>query len=150
MKKIVFFAAIMTISLGVFAQAAPTTWTITQNRVVDGSRNLIITADIHHDWYIYGMNMAEGGPLSLEFSIEDAETTVNSARFTEITPGAVMYDEIFEINVSSYTTQAQFKCNYVPKTGVQTLTLVIDGQACNKINGTCIQIIESIPITISE
>jgi hypothetical protein len=150
MKKIVFLAALMTISMGIFAQESPVTWTISQNRVEDGSRNITISAVINENWYIYGMNMEEGGPLPLLISIENQENTVVWAKFKEITPAENVYDEIFSMNVSSYSHNAQFKCNYVPKADIMSLTILIDGQACNKVNGSCVQVLQSIPVTISE
>jgi len=150
MKRILFVAVIITMWFGVQAQTNPISWSTSQSRVADGSYNVIISAEIHPDWYIYGMNIGEGGPLPLLISIEDSENSVYSSTITEITPALSVYDEIFEMDVTSYKNHAEIKCNYVPKTGVTTLTLIIDGQACNKVNGTCVQIFESIPFTISE
>jgi hypothetical protein len=150
MKKIIFIVAILTFSLSVFSQESPVAWQVSQNRVVDGSRNIIITANINPNWYIYGMNMGEGGPLPLLLSFENQGSNVVWANFTEVTPATSMYDEVFSMNVTSYTLQAEFKCNYVPKADVTSLTLIIDGQACNKITGICAQVSQSIPILIQE
>ncbi len=150
MKQILLLSAILLLSLSIFSQESPVNWTINQERVADGSMNLIITAEIHHDWYIYGMNMSEGGPLPLLISFDNQQNVVDWAKFSEITPAETMYDEIFGMDVSSYQHHTEFKCNFVPKTGVATLNLVLDGQACNKVNGVCVQIQESIPFTISE
>ena len=150
MKRIVLLAAILTISFGVFSQTNPITWSISQSRVADGSYDVIISADIHHDWYIYGMNIGEGGPLPLVISLEDQENVVHSAHFSEITPAVTMYDEVFGMDVSTYKSHAEFKCNYNPKTAISSITLIIDGQACNKINGSCVQVFENIPFTISQ
>lgn len=136
-------------SFGIFAQTNPVTWSITQNRVEDGSYNVIISADIHPDWYIYGVDIGEGGPLPLIISIEDRENTVYSAHFSVLTPATTSYDEIFGMNVSSFKSHADFKYNYVPKSDILSLTIIIDGQACNKINGSCVQVFENIPFTIS-
>lgn len=150
MKHILFLTAMLTFSLSIFSQESPVNWTISQERVADGSFNITINADINSDWYIYGMNMSEGGPLPLLLSFENSESSVTWAKFSEITPAETMYDEIFNMDVSSYQHSAAFKCNFVPQTGITALTLIIDGQACNKVNGSCIQVLESIPVAISE
>ncbi|MDD3687653.1 MAG: protein-disulfide reductase DsbD family protein [Bacteroidales bacterium] len=150
MKIFSILTVAVLLSLTALAQEEPVNWSVTQSRSEDGSYNITITADIHPDWYIYGMNIGDGGPLPLLLSIENQETVVSSVTFSEITEPTVMYDEIFEMNVSSYMHQAQFKCNYVPKTDIMSVSIIIDGQACNKVNGSCIQVYQNITVNIQQ
>lgn len=150
MKIFIILTVAVLLSLTALSQEEHVNWSVTQSRSENGSYNLIITADIHPDWYIYGMNIGDGGPLPLILSIENQETVVSSATFSEITEPTVMYDEIFEMNVSSYMHQAKFKCNYVPKTDIMSVSLIIDGQACNKVNGSCIQVYQNITVNIQQ
>ena len=150
MKILTILTVAVLFCLTALAQDEPANWSITQSRSEDGSYNLIITADIHQEWYIYGMNISDGGPLPLLLSIENQETVISSAVFSEITTPTVMYDEVFEMNVSSYMHQARFKCNYVPKSAIMSVSLIIDGQACNKVNGTCIQVYQNITVNIQQ
>lgn len=148
MKQITLISALILLSLTAISQNTAATWNITQSRSEDGSHNLHITANIHPDWYIYGMNIEEGGPLPLHFSFENQNEVVSSAVFTEKTTATTAYDEVFEMNVSSYSNNPEFRCNYVPRPDKTSVTLIIDGQACNKINGSCIQVYQMISLTI--
>ena len=94
------------------------------------------------------MNMDEGGPLPLFISFEDAENKIITSEFTEISIANKMYDEVFGMDVNSYTKKVEIKCMFVPKRGTEKITLIIDGQACNKKDGSCIQVYETIPLEI--
>ena len=94
------------------------------------------------------MNISDGGPLPLYLSFEDAENIVSAAEFTEISKPKEMYDEVFEMKTSSYSGKVEIKCKFVPKKEVKNINLIIDGQACNKSNGSCVQVYETIPIEI--
>ena len=130
------------------AQESPISWEINESRADDGAYIINISAVIAHDWYVYGMNMDEGGPLPLFISFEDTDSLVSAFKCEEIVIAKKMYDEVFEMDVMSYKNRIHIKCRYVPYAEVTQLNLTIDGQACNKSNGSCMQVYESIPITI--
>lgn len=137
-------------SLSAFTQENPITWNINQSRLDDGSYNLHINADIQRNWYVYGMNLDEGGPMPLKFDIKDKNDIIDSIDFKEVTQAITVYDDVFTMNVSTYQGKSEFSVNYVPKTEINSLTLIIDGQACNTENGLCTLIYEEIAITIQK
>ena len=148
MKKTLILSLLFVISISLFAQESIIDWKIDQSREDTGSHALLISAEIPVDWYIYGMNMEEGGPLPLFIEFEDSENLMHAVEFKEISKPKEMYDDIFEMNVNSYTKKVEIKCIFVPKEGVSTVNLIIDGQACNKIDGSCVQVYENIKIEI--
>ncbi|HNQ69383.1 MAG TPA: protein-disulfide reductase DsbD family protein [Bacteroidales bacterium] len=150
MKRCVFFLIIVFAYLISFSQENIVEWKTSVSRIDDGSYNLVINADIDSDWYIYGMNIGEGGPLPLEFSIEDSENKVFTFSFSEISVADKMFDDVFGMDVMSYTHKADFKCNFMLKKDITKLNVIIEGQACNKKNGMCIQISENISCEIFE
>jgi len=135
-------------SLSAFTQENPVTWNINQSRSDDGSYNLHINADIQNNWYVYGMNLDEGGPMPLKFDIKNRDNIVDSIDFKEVTQAITVYDDVFTMNVSTYQGKSDFLVNYVPKTDIKSFTIIIDGQACNTENGLCTLIYEEIAITI--
>lgn len=146
MKRFTILAIFSIIAAITFAQETPVQWQIEQSRDSDGSYVLDITADISHDWYMYGMNMEEGGPLPLYLSFDDSDNLTISNLFKEVSKSKTMYDDIFEMDVMSYTDKVHIRCVFVPKTDVKNLDLIVDGQACNKKDGSCVQVYESIPV----
>lgn len=146
MKKFTILALFSIIAAITFAQETPVQWQVEQTRDTDGSYVLDITAEISHNWYMYGMNMDEGGPLPLYLSFDNSKNLTTSCIFKEVSKAKTMYDDVFEMDVMSYTDKVHIRCVFVPKTDVKSLDLIIDGQACNKKDGSCIQVYESIPI----
>lgn len=150
MKILTLISFVFLMSLSAFSQENPVTWNINQSRSEDGSFNFHIKADIRNNWYVYGMNLDEGGPLPLKLDIKDKEDMVYNADIKEVTPAITVYDDVFTMNVSSYQGNSEFVINYVPKTEINSLTIIIDGQACNTENGMCVLVYEEIPITIQK
>jgi hypothetical protein len=148
MKKTFVIILLAIISFATFSQESIVNWKIEQSREETGSYLLNISAEIPYGWYIYGMNMDEGGPLPLFISFEDAENKIITSEFTEISIANKMYDEVFGMDVNSYTKKVEIKCMFVPKRETEKITLIIDGQACNKKDGSCIQVYETIPLEI--
>ena len=150
MKSGIILSFLVVFSLISFSQESLLSWDFEQSRQDNGSYVLTIKADIPTDWYIYGMNMDEGGPLPLYLGFEDADNLINSFEFTEIKKAKTMYDDVFGMNLMSYSDKVEIKCVYVPKPDTESISLIIDGQACNKKDGSCMQVYESIPIEISK
>lgn len=148
MKKTLLLSFLLVLSISIFAQESIVNWKVDQSREETGSHILKISAEIPHDWYIYGMNMEEGGPLPLYLSFEDSENLVNSVEFKEISKPKQMFDDIFGMNVNTYMEYVEIKCIFVPKSNVSTINLIIDGQACNKKDGSCVQVYQTIEIEI--
>ncbi len=148
MKFLTTLSLIIFMSFVAFSQENPVNWNISQSRSADGSFNIHISAQIQNNWYIYGMNNAEDGPMPLEFSIDDKDNKVYYAEFSEITQANTIFDNVFNMNVSTHQGTAEFKANYLPKTDIMSLNIIIEGQICNTLNGVCSQIYEEIPLTI--
>jgi hypothetical protein len=150
MKSGIILSFFVIFSLISFSQESLINWNIEQSRQDDGSYVLTIKADIPADWYIYGMNMDEGGPLPLFIGFEDSENLIQKSDFSEIKKAKTMYDDVFGMDVMSYSDKVEIKCVFVPKPDITSINLIIDGQACNKKDGSCMQVYESLPIEISK
>ena len=148
MKKIFAIILFAGFGLSTYAQESIVNWNIQQYREATGSHILIISAEIPQGWYIYGMNMDEGGPLPLFMDIENEDDKVISAKFSEISKAKEVYDDLFLMNVKSYSDKVEIKCTFVPKSEAKEFNLIIDGQACNKKDGSCEQVHQTIPVKI--
>ncbi|MDD3859204.1 MAG: protein-disulfide reductase DsbD family protein [Bacteroidales bacterium] len=150
MKRYILALTLVFVTLITYSQENIAEWKTSVSRIDDGSYNLIISADIHSDWYIYGMKNTDGGPLALEFSIKDSDSNFHTVSFMEISVADKTFDDVFGMEVETYSKKAEFKCNFVPKSGIESFNLIIEGQACNKHNGLCVQISENISCEIFE
>lgn len=139
----------MCISINISCQNNPVKWDITSTNSSDNSYEINLQAEIEKDWYIYGLNIEEGGPLPLVITFENADQNLISYTIDETSLPTTTYDEIFEMNVASHSGKTNFTCTFTPKSNITDLNLIIDGQACNKKDGSCSQIYTSIPIKLN-
>lgn len=148
MKKAILLILLnLMIFLGLLAQSNYGSWTYELKRIDTGAYNLKIKAIIDDKYYIYGMNIKEG-PLPLEFIFENQDENIISYDIKEISIPEVTFDEVFGSNVSTHSKKAEFECTFVPKTNVNSLNLIIQGQACNKKDGSCFPINEILSIKL--
>ncbi len=152
MKKLkIFIILILTITNYVFSQTPNIKWDVNYSIEKNNEHKLIVSGEIAENWYVYGMNIPEGGPLPLYLSVENSDEIIESIKFTEISKPKTMYDNVFEMNISSYYPKIEILCKFNLKVEtIDTINLIIDGQACNKKDGRCIQIYETIPINLKK
>lgn len=105
-----------------------------------------ISADIKDQWYLYGENIGEGGPLPLLIEIENTDNIIESQKLISKTKTDLKYDDVFNMNVESYKNKADFQLIYNTKTKNDYITIFIDGQICNSKDGKCEAIYEKYKI----
>ncbi|MDR2010521.1 MAG: hypothetical protein LBQ22_08560 [Bacteroidales bacterium] len=150
MKRILYFLTFLFISTFTYSQTqeSPVKWTVNEPVAYEGGFIINVIAEIDKDWYIYGMQMEEGGPLPLLINFENVVELIEKYEVEELSKAEIVFDEIFGMNVTSHSHLAEIKCFFVPKPGVALLNLIIDGQACNKKDGSCMPVYEIITIEI--
>ena len=144
LKNIIIILSLL-IGQQIFSQELQTKWFYSINRADDGSFILNLKAEIPDIYYMYGMNIKEG-PLPLEFSFENAENFLIEYNFSEITVPKKVFDDVFGVEVSTYHGLAEFQCKFIPKENISSLNLIIDGQVCNKKDGSCFPLRKEIKV----
>jgi len=147
-RKFVLIILFLLISFFVFSQEKLVDWKITKIKNIGDSCEINLSAAIAKDWYIFGMNNEDGGPLPLLIYIEDEENKIKFFKVYEISKSYVKYDEIFNVNVEIFLEKAEFKVVFQPKNNIETLMLIIDGQACSSKDGACRALYEEIEIKL--
>jgi hypothetical protein len=115
----------------------------------DAEDNYIVnlSVDIQDGWYIYAINVADGGPLPLFLSFQDSDNIKIIKDFSEITKAKKKYDDVFEMEVLYYQNNASFSASFSVE-NLSEVVLIIDGQACYIKDGTCVQVYEEIKIKL--
>jgi thiol:disulfide interchange protein DsbD len=150
MKKVTSGFIFILFSLLATAQLSPIEWKIVYDGEKNGINTIKIIADINEEWYIYGMNIKEGGPLPLSFSIKDSDKNMTTVSFNEITVSEKKFDKVFMIDVTVFNNKAEFLCEFSSKQKLPSIDLLIEGQACNKKNGSCMPIFEEISVNLNK
>lgn len=114
----------------------PITWKFETKSISDTEAELIFHAKIDDKWHLYSQFTPEGGPLALYFEFEESDKYERIDSVSE--PKAhVEFDDIFKVDVWSFTKKADFKQKIkILTTEGFTVKGMADYQAC--IEGRCI------------
>ncbi|WP_167605583.1 protein-disulfide reductase DsbD domain-containing protein [Maribellus sediminis] len=108
MKKVLFTAVIA--FLAVMAQAqmiVPVKWDIEIKELPGGNQyEIVAKAKIDPGFKLYGVNMADGGPIKTSFNFETTENCKKVGKPVEVTPSKKMHDKIFDMEVTYFKETA--------------------------------------------
>ena len=132
-KNILALLFIFTVIFNGFAQSDPTEWSFSIEDKGDGEIELVANVAIEQGWYIYGLDIPDGGPYPTSLSIDRVEGAVAvgdfEARDSKLNSG---YDAIFEMTIGSYEGTAKFVQRFkVTDKNKFVLEGDIRSQACN-------------------
>lgn len=108
MKKL-FFALIF-FSVGLTTQAqlvVPVKWNIKLKELAGGNQyEIVAIATIDHGFKLYGLELADGGPVKTSFNFETMENCKKVGKAVEATPSKKAMDNIFNMEVTYFKETA--------------------------------------------
>ncbi len=88
----------------------PVTWDFSLERLDENRFQIDYQANIDEGWELYSINVPENGPLPTEFHLIDAENHLRIDEETvEVTEGKIKFDEIFGMDIRSFSDLAGFR-----------------------------------------
>lgn len=150
MKRIILLVGILLIINFAFADNDNiVSWNVecveTENNIFE----IRLNAKISENWYIYGMNIGDDGPLPLFIGFQETEGLNIIKEFDENEKPKEVFDNIFNMNVSYYEKTANFSSKIKSDGSSDYIMLIIDGQACYTKDGSCIQVYDKIKINLN-
>lgn len=142
MKKAFLFLILSVIStIGIYAQN-PATWTV---KLIDkGNREVELTANFKIDptWHLYDIHIPEGGPMPTSLTIDNLKGATKAGEFKAVNSKLKKsYDEIFQMEIGYYETQATFVQRLkVTDKAAFLLEGDLRSQVCSEVDGQCIPI----------
>ena len=114
-----------------FAQNAPAKWSVKQQPGTNGEIELVFTATIEPNWYMYSTDPGEG-PVATAVTLTASSDFTTEGALTELTPTKSKYDEAFEATVKVFYNTASFVQKIKPQTGKNfTVQSAIVFQCCD-------------------
>ncbi len=107
MKKIFFLLAF--VAATAFAQAqmiVPVKWDVEIKPLKGNQYEIVATAKIDMGFKLYGVNMADGGPVKTSFNFETMENCKKFGKPVEVTPSKKMQDKMFGMEVTYFKDKA--------------------------------------------
>ncbi|MFV0311600.1 MAG: cytochrome c biogenesis protein CcdA [Dysgonomonas sp.] len=142
MKKAFLFLILSVIStIGIYAQN-PATWTV---KLIDkGNGEVELTANFKIDptWHLYDIHIPEGGPMPTSLTIDNLKGATKAGEFKAVNSKLKKsYDEIFQMEIGYYETQATFVQRLkVTDKAAFLLEGDLRSQICSEVDGQCIPI----------
>lgn len=98
---------------------------------------LIFTAQIQKEWYLYSSDFEEGGPMVSTFTFEKNKNYELIGGIIPIEP-LKKYDDVFEMDVKFFKKKGEFRQKVKILKKDFKITVSFRGQTCSEIDGKCI------------
>ena len=109
MKKLLFVAVALCMSLGAFAQIeSPVKWSYAAKKISSTEAVVFLRATIQDGWHIYSQNVKDGGPIKTSFTFAPSKEYSLVGETTEPTP-VTKYESVFSMNVSYFEKSVTFQ-----------------------------------------
>ncbi|HZY35246.1 MAG TPA: protein-disulfide reductase DsbD domain-containing protein [Mucilaginibacter sp.] len=109
MKKLMFAATALFLSLGVKAQIeSPVKWSYAAKRISGTEAVVFLRATIQDGWHIYSQNVKDGGPIKTSFTFTPSKEYSLIGQTIEPAP-LTKYENAFSMNVSYFEKTVTFQ-----------------------------------------
>ncbi len=134
MRRFILLCAFIFSTVLLSAQSVPAKWSVKQQTGASGGLELVFTATIDHDWYMYNTEPMNG-PVSTAVAFNASNDYVCDGVLTELTPSESKFDDMFGITVKVFHNTAEFVQKITPKTGKAfTVSGNITFQCCSGVS----------------
>ena len=95
--------------LNSFAQANPTTWNISTEKIAEGTYQIKFHVALSDVWAIYSQHLeSDEGPVATSFRFEENEALERVGEVEELGDKIAIFDELFEMNIIKYKHEVTF------------------------------------------
>ncbi len=110
MKRIILMALFVTFSISnVTSQIHnPVKWTFGAKRLSATEAIIFVKANIIDNWYIYGLNVPNGGPASTSIIFKSDKDYTLNGKLLEPKPKS-KYEKVFKLNIPYHTSEVVFQ-----------------------------------------
>lgn len=113
----------------------PVKWVTETKKLTETEYELIITANIEDKYHLYSQTVPKNGPEPTLFIFEKNDNYKLIGNTSE-EKGHTVYDSVFKLNITSFTTQTTFKQKIkINNTNTFVINAEIEFMSCN--NTTC-------------
>ncbi len=86
----------------------PVEWEFEKEWLAEDELLLTAKASIEHNWYLYGLEIPEGGPVPTSFNINDSEHFELIGDVWEVTEPELKHDPFFDMDLPLFSIEAWF------------------------------------------
>jgi len=132
MKKLIFAAAALLLSIGANAQIeSPVKWSYAAKKVSSTEAVVFLRATIQDGWHIYSQNVKDGGPIKTSFTFTPSKEYSLIGQTSEPAP-LTKYESAFSMNVSYFEKTVTFQQKVRLKSAnVSVVKGTLEFETCN-------------------
>jgi thiol:disulfide interchange protein len=110
----------------------PVKWEFTSEKVNEGELHLVIKASIDDNWYLYGLEIPDGGPIPTSFHLEESAGFELIGPAEETIEPEIKFDPFFDMEVPVFSTEAGFRIRVKILTDQElTITGFVEFMSCD-------------------
>lgn len=97
------------VAFATFVQAqmiVPVKWDVELKELKGNQYEIVATAKIDMGFKLYGVNIADGGPVKTSFNFETMENCKKFGKPVEVTPSSKAQDKMFDMEVTYFKGKA--------------------------------------------
>jgi thiol:disulfide interchange protein len=106
-RTLILSIALLSVSMASAQILDPVDWQLSKNKISDNEYELLMTATMDPGWYIYGIDLAPGGPIATAITFEDG-AGFELIGGLEYPAADVKYDPNFEMDIPMYGGKVTF------------------------------------------
>lgn len=106
---IILFGLFIYIPSGISQILEPVSWEFEKERINSEELHLIINVSIDDNWYLYGQDLPEGGPVPTSFRIESSGHFELIGEMEDLTEPEIKYDPFFDMELPLFSNEALFR-----------------------------------------
>lgn len=108
-------------------------WTFSVKKISEKTYELHLKATVDEPWHIYAQNSPQGGPLPTKISFSKNPLIILSGKVKEEGNMEIYHDEIFDVDVYSYTDTVDFLQTVKLKSNAKTTANgTVEFMACTR------------------
>lgn len=112
----------------------PITWKFYVEKIAEGEYDIVGSSALQEGWHVYSQFIEEGGPIATTFYLYDENGELQQVEAGE--PRAITeYDETFEMELSYFATDANFRIPFTGEPGT-IVKGIVNSMVCN--DGMCL------------
>lgn len=86
----------------------PVQWSFELNQINDAMLDVVFTAQIEEPWYLYDINLPEGGPVSTAVHYDQLENCSLEGALRNVSKAQAYYEAVFEMDLRKHSKTAVF------------------------------------------
>jgi len=131
MKRVFLFVII--IQVLTISGHSQLNWKFSAKKIADKTYEVHLKATVDEPWHIYAQNSPKGGPLPTKISFSKNPLVVLSGKVKENGEMEMYHDEIFDVDVYSYTGSVAFVQTVKLKANAKTtIKGTVEFMACTR------------------